>query len=534
MNKKIMSGSFWLSFGSIFSRMLGVLYLIPWLYMIGVDHQSGAQALNNSSYQPYALFISLATAGFPSAVARRIAMYNGQNKFLNAKRFTKLGFWVMLASGVVSGIVLYLIAPIIAKNSPVVSVKAATTSIRVLVPAIVIIPSMSITRGWFQGNQDLKPYGVSQLWEQFIRVIFILVSTYIIINVFHKSFVIAVYYSVFGAVVGAIASYIYLGLYYKKQSSQYAAMAAKSLPDDLSGVKKTLLTIVYESIPFVIVGSGITITQLIDQLFFKQVMQNMLHKSAEFTQYIYTLFSANPTKVTTVVVSLAISVAETTLPLLAQSKSAHKNNIGELVVQNLNLLLFALLPAITILSALSYEINGVIFNFDLLGGDYLFWNIIQSLALGMAINGLTLLQALHYSKKAMYYLISGILIKLVLQVPLVYWLQGFGAILATTVAFGLVSFLSIWQICRDFHVKLRNLGLTLGLNIVFFAVMVLASTGLNRIYLPTSKIEALIAGMIFGLIGLVLYLFFVNETGLSQRVFNKKIGYKYFRYKHFE
>ncbi|MCH4164087.1 MAG: polysaccharide biosynthesis protein, partial [Lentilactobacillus diolivorans] len=137
MNKKIMSGSFWLSFGSIFSRMLGVLYLIPWLYMIGVDHQSGAQALNNSSYQPYALFISLATAGFPSAVARRIAMYNGQNKFLNAKRFTKLGFWVMLASGVVSGIVLYLIAPIIAKNSPVVSVKAATTSIRVLVPAIV-------------------------------------------------------------------------------------------------------------------------------------------------------------------------------------------------------------------------------------------------------------------------------------------------------------------------------------------------------------------------------------------------------------
>lgn len=61
--------------------------------------------------------------------------------------------------------------------------------------------------------------------------------------------------------------------------------------------------IAYESIPFVIVGSGITLSQLIDQLFFKQVMEGVQHFSAEYTQYIYTLFSANPTKITTVVVS---------------------------------------------------------------------------------------------------------------------------------------------------------------------------------------------------------------------------------------
>lgn len=210
----------------------------------------------------------MGTAGFPSAIARRVAIYNGENKFLDSKQLAKVGSFVMLMSGLLCGAILWIIAPIIAKNSPVVSTSSAVTSIRVLVPAIVILPSMSSVRGWFQGNQDLKPYGVSQLWEQFIRIVFILVSTYVVIYVLHRSYIEAVYLSVMAAFVGAVASYLYLGLYYKKQSANYAQMAAKSKPYDLSSIQSIFKMIAYESIPFVIVGSGITLSQLIDQLFF--------------------------------------------------------------------------------------------------------------------------------------------------------------------------------------------------------------------------------------------------------------------------
>lgn len=396
-----MSGSFWLSFGSIFSRVLGVIYLIPWLAMMGsAAHQNAAQALFNTSYTPYALFISLGTAGFPSAIARRVAYYNGENKFLNSKRLAKVGFGLMLVSGVVCGILLYILAPLLSANSPVVSPQISTTAIRFLVPAIVILPSMSAVRGWFQGNQDLKPYGVSQLWEQFIRVVFMLAATYVVIFIFHKSFIHAVYLSVMAALVGALASYLYLALYYKKQNADYIERAKQSKPYDLQGLGRTFKMIAYESIPFVVVGSGISLTQLVDQLVFKQVMENVLHKTALYTQNIFTMFSANPTKITTVVVSLALAVAETTLPILASSRAAGKKDIGDLVLQNLNMLIFTLVPIVTILSALSFEINGVFFPFSFLGGKYLFWNIIQSLILGLAINSLTLLQALHYSKKS--------------------------------------------------------------------------------------------------------------------------------------
>ena len=61
-----------------FSRILGVVYLIPWLAMIGSpQHQTVAQALFNTAYTPYALFIALGTA-VPSAIARRVAFLMGR------------------------------------------------------------------------------------------------------------------------------------------------------------------------------------------------------------------------------------------------------------------------------------------------------------------------------------------------------------------------------------------------------------------------------------------------------------------------
>ncbi|WP_203629385.1 putative polysaccharide biosynthesis protein [Lentilactobacillus fungorum] len=535
MNKKIMSGSFWLSFGSIFSRVLGIVYLIPWLYMIGSPaHKSVAMALFNASYNPYALFIALGTAGFPSAIARRVAIYNGENRFLDSKQLAKVGSFVMLLSGILCGTILWIIAPIIAKTSPVVSTSSAVISIRVLVPAIVILPSMSSIRGWFQGNQDLKPYGVSQLWEQFIRIVFILAATYVVINVLHRSYIEAVYLSVMAAFVGAVASYLYLGIYYKRKSADYAALAAKSKPFDLTSIRKIFLMIAYESIPFVIVGSGITLSQLIDQLFFKQVMEGVQHYSAVYTQYIYTLFSANPTKITTVVVSLALAVAETTLPLLANSLAAKKGDIGQLIFQNMNMLLFALLPIVAILGALSYEVNGIFFSFSSLGGDYLFWNIIQSLFLGLAINGLTLLQALHYSRKAMYYLFIGLVAKLLFQPPLVILMQGFGAILSTAIGFGFVILLSYGEVRREFHVPFGRLKVNILVNIVFFAIVIGLAYGIHKLYVPNGLITAFLFCSVFGLVTLLIYLFMANRTGLSATVFDRKIGYKYFRYKHFQ
>ncbi|WP_270333913.1 putative polysaccharide biosynthesis protein [Ligilactobacillus acidipiscis] len=524
MNKKLISGSFWLSFGSIFSRALGVVYLIPWLYMMGSAHNiTTAQALNNSSYTIYAIFLSLGTAGFPSGIARRVAMYNSQQKFKNGHKLFKTGFWLMVISGFFFAALLYFFAPFFAKNTPVVSQRNSTIAIRSLAPAVAILPSMSIIRGWFQGNQDLRPFGISQLWEQIFRVVFILSSTYLLIYQFHASYVIAVYFSVFAAFIGALASYFYLLFHYQRQLPLYHAEQKKSLPLDLHGMKHTLFMIAYESMPFVIVGAGITLCQIVDQLFFKQIMQGLLAKSSEYTQYIYTIFSANPSKITAVIIALATALAETSLPLIAGKNAIHDRiGIKKLLEQNLSYLLFILLPAATMLAVLSPEINGIFFTYDSKGALFLYFNIWQSVIMAIAINGLTLLQSLHYSRKAMTYLLFGLVTKIVCQFPFVYYFQGMGAVLATAVAFGLVSFLSYRKIHEQFGFSLRRLFPIILINIGYFLLITLITLLARNIYLPSGKISGFIFCGVIGIIALVIYLILVNKLGISEKVFKIK------------
>lgn len=529
MNSKIISGSFWLSFGSIFSRVLGIVYLIPWLAMLGSpNHQTTAQAIFNSAYTPYALFISLGTAGFPSAIARRVAYYNGQGKPNSAKRVTQTGFVIMLLSGIICGILLYAFAPLLASSSPVKSTSDATLAIRALVPAIVILPSMSALRGWFQGNGDLKPYGLSQLWEQLVRVIVILAGTYFIIEVLHKNYIQAVYISVAAAFFGAVFSYGYLLV--RLIRHHRGEPAAPDLAEDtsVSQLSKTLLMISYESIPFVIVGSGITLCQLVDQLFFKQILIGSLHMSAGYTQYLYTIFSANPNKITTVVISLAMAVSESSLPLISGKLSSVKTSyksIEKLITDNLKLLLVTLLPMVIMISALSYPIYGIFFNFDKLGAHYLVYNVVQSFVLGLGIDVLTLMQALRMSKLATVTLLVGLGIKLILQWPLVFTLQGLGAILATTIAFCVVILMGLHHIRRYYRIHLRELWAIVRLNLIFAVMLVVVTLLLNHVLTAVvSKMLALLLAGVLGLIYVAVYVVLTNATGVAEKAFGQRIG----------
>ena len=74
MKKNLLSGTFWLSSANLLCKILGIVYLIPWLMMMGSqDAGQQAQALYNVAYLPYALFLTLGTAGFPSGIAKKIA-----------------------------------------------------------------------------------------------------------------------------------------------------------------------------------------------------------------------------------------------------------------------------------------------------------------------------------------------------------------------------------------------------------------------------------------------------------------------------
>ena len=109
------------------------------------------------------------------------------------------------------------------------------------------------------------------------------------------------------------------------------------------------------------------------------------------------------------------------MPLLAGAGNIKENRpqIGALLTNNFQLLTFVLLPLVILVSVFAYPTYGIFFNFDGAGATYLVANVWQSLVLGLALDLLTVLQALRMSKKATTYLLTGLGIKM-LQLPMVY------------------------------------------------------------------------------------------------------------------
>ncbi|ETY75473.1 polysaccharide biosynthesis protein [Lactiplantibacillus fabifermentans T30PCM01] len=537
LKNKMLSGTFWMSFGSIFSRVLGVVYLIPWLMMLGSQqHQMTAQAMFNAAYTPYALFLSLGTSGFPTAISRKIAGYNAENRYLDSQHLFKAGLLFMSISGLICGSLLFVFAPAIAKSSPVTSYQATTLVIRFLTPALFILPVMSIIRGYFQGNQDMKPFGISQLIEQFVRVIGILGASYVSFIVLKQSLTMAVGLSTFATFFGAIASLLYLGYYYQQRRPQYQAQLSQSAPATKMNLKADFMTIIKEAIPFVFVGAGITLSQLVDQFTFKQIMLHVTTQSATAIQNLFTLFSANPNKITTVIISLALAVSETTLPILA-SVQGDRTKVTKVIVNNFKMLFGLIAPMIIILALLAPQINTVFFGFDQQGGQLMRWAIIVSLPLAVFTDVFTLIQALGQHRRAVTLLVVVLAIKALAQYPLVLLFHANGALLATFIAFASISVAGTVYLLKacDIKLKSKNSDVTTMFAAVlqFLVVAVVVYILGDRLFPVSDRVLAFIFAAVEGVMMLGAFGLFGSFYSMPSIALNLKIGRQYKQYKHF-
>src|SRR5690625_7585030 len=63
-------------------------------------------------------------------------------------------------------------------NADGISVADVTMVIRMVSFALLIIPAMSLVRGFFQGYQSMGPTAISQVIEQIVTIAFLLVATF--------------------------------------------------------------------------------------------------------------------------------------------------------------------------------------------------------------------------------------------------------------------------------------------------------------------------------------------------------------------
>ena len=147
----LLSGSTWITASGIISRALSALYVIPWnIWMGSALIAASANALYGKVYHIYDFFLLISTAGLPSAISKQISHYNALGEYEAGNQLFKQALKVTAIIGVVFAGIMYFGAPEVAQvftNGDPRSIPA----IKALAIAILLLPTLSIMRGYFQG-----------------------------------------------------------------------------------------------------------------------------------------------------------------------------------------------------------------------------------------------------------------------------------------------------------------------------------------------------------------------------------------------
>lgn len=202
----LMKGATILVIAGIVSKIFGAIFRIPLTNMIGAE----GQAYYSAAYAVYNLLFVIATAGFPVAISRMVSSRIAEGDFINAHKSYKLAMKVSWALGIVSFIVMFFGAGAIAaayKN------PGAEASMKAISVALLFTPVVASMRGYYQGRQNMKPTGVTEVIEQMMRVAVGLTLAYM----FYKTNLqYAAAGATFGASAGIIAALVAMAVIYAR------------------------------------------------------------------------------------------------------------------------------------------------------------------------------------------------------------------------------------------------------------------------------------------------------------------------------
>ena len=521
---QMLRGTVWLTASNFISRLLGAAYIIPWYIWMG-KHGAEANGLFTMGYNIYAWFLLISTAGVPVAVAKQVAKYNtkGQEEHSFAMIRGFLKFMSLL--GLVFAIIMYVLSPVFANLSG--GGKDLIPVMQSLSWAVLIFPSMSVIRGFFQGHNNLKPYAISQIAEQVIRVIWMLLTAYFIMKVGSGDYVEAVTQSTFAAFIGMGASLLVL-VYYLWKTGLLQHIIHRPESDSQIDTKALLWDTIREAIPFIVTGSAIQLFQIIDQMTYSNVMSWFTNftRSELLVQFSY--FSANPNKITMILIAVATSIGGVGIPLLTENYvKGDFRAAGKLVQDNLTMLVAFLLPATIGAVAIAEPLYTVFYGKpDSLALGLFILAMLQTVILGLYTVLSPMIQALFQNRKAILYFGYGVLVKLILQVPFIYVFKAYGPLLSTTIGLMIPIVLMYKEIHQVTHFNRKTVFkrslLTAIITLIMLLVVLVAGLILGLVIKPNGRVTSMIYVALIGGVGIVVY----GGLGLRLRFLDRFIGSK--------
>ncbi|GGI40473.1 putative polysaccharide biosynthesis protein [Mammaliicoccus stepanovicii] len=523
-SKALVRGTFLLTASILITKILGILYLIPFYAIIG-DEKNLAPF--TYAYQPYTIMITIATAGVPLAAAKYVSKYNALGAHKVSQKLYRSSFVVMITSGVVGFLILYLLSPTIAQltlaNKEGIeggwTVEDITTVIRTISFVVLFIPLLATWRGIFQGFNSMGPTAVSEVTEQVARIAFILGGSYIVLNIMDGSVLVANQVATFAAGIGAIVALLTLLYYWIKRRHLIKAEVAQDTSDIDVSYFNIYKEIIKYSIPFVIVSLCFPIINLIDQ-FTHNTGLAMDGVNSELQDIYFTMLSMTTNKIVMIPTSLAAGFAVSLIPFITNTyNSGRIDAMHHQIRKSLGVLLYLTIPASIGIMVLAQPLYNVFYNYNLMGTEILFWYAPVSILIALLSVTASMLQGIDKQALTVWIVISALVIKAVINLPLVMVFHTLGAVLGTAIALltaVVLNCIVLWKYADfNFNVTFYH-TLRITLYTIIMVLFVEVSYFVLTLFIDqTSKIGALIILIVGGIVGMIVYGYLTMRSRLA-------------------
>lgn len=509
----------------IICKILGLIYVIPFYSIIG----SKGGALYSYAYSIYSIFLSLSTCGIPVAVSRLISEYNALQEYSIKERIYKMASHIIILIGLVSFILIFIFAENIAymfigNMQGGNTINEVTIAIRVISVALLVVPQQSILRGYLEGHKIMTAPSISNIIEQFVRVIIIVVGSYVVVNILHLPKEVAVYVAIFSATIAALCSYIYLKVQIKRNKKLFITRDNSSI---VMTKKDILKKILMYAIPFVIIDFVQSLYGIVDSITVVKTLVSIGY-TAPVAETAYGVVATWGAKLNMIVMSISLGLTTSLVPNLSSSfakkdfKGVNKN-----INESFSLLFFLTIPMSLGISFLAKPVWTVFYGYDKLCIDIFKIIIIQIIVYGLYTTIINISQTINNTKLSLISLLLSFLAKLLLNSPMMIILKNigvegyYGSVVTNFIVEGLTFIIVLLFIKRKYNFSFKPILISLLKSVVCANIMLLVLYVI-KIIIPlnsTSRLISIYYIIIYALIGAPIYIFFAFKLGLINNVF---------------
>ena len=525
--------------GIFLVKVIGIIYVIPLNAIIG--EQGGA--LYGYGYTIYQLFLSISSAGFPFAISKITSEYNALGYKKAISNTYKVSLKLISVISILIFFILFIFAPqigklIIGKATEGNTYQDIGFVIRMVSFAILVVPFLGVTKGLLQGYKYITPYSISQVIEQVVRVIIILVGTYVSLKVLHLPLKIGVGIAVSAAFFGGLAAYIYLKIKIKK-----ANLLPKNVVDDevVISSSEIIRKILMYSIPFIMISLVNNLYTTVDMILLSRTMNDLLHLKSSVVDSIVGVYTTWGIKLNNIILAVSTGLVTSLIPNIVTSFTKHDmDDVNYKFNKAIQCVLLVIVPMTIFLSLLVKPVWTLFYGNSYYGPIVYQYFVYTALFGGIYTIIVNTLQGINKYKLVIATVMIGLVTNAILDVPLMLFFDkigmnvSYGAITAALIGYTLSIVTSMGILKKKYLFRFDQTFKRLPKYIISWGCFIL-SIYLMKLFIPTNlhgRFIQIPILMVYGIVSFFIYIYINYKNGNIKSVFGNKINNilkKYFK-----